>query len=179
MSKAGCWSIHFGIESGSQRLLNLIKKDITLEQAKDAVKWARDAKIETKCFFMLGLPTETKEESLQTIAFTKELDPDWIQVTLTVPYPGTELFNIASSDGTLNSMNWENYQTWAGWADKDLVFMPKGRDAQELKELQKRAMREFYMRPKVIFRMLKQLRSKSMLKMYFAGALALVKSKFK
>ncbi|MAG77815.1 B12-binding domain-containing radical SAM protein [archaeon] len=179
MKKAGCWSIHFGIESGSQRLLKLIKKDIDLNQAKKAVKWCREVGIETKAFFMLGLPTETKEESEQTIRFTRDLDPDMIQVTLTVPYPGTELYNMAKEDGTLNSMNWEDYQTWAGWADKDLVFVPKGREAKELKEMQKRAMREFFLRPKVIFRLVTKIKSYDMFKMYFAGAYALVESKLK
>lgn len=177
MKKAGCWSIHYGIESGSQRLLDLIKKDITLEQAKDAVKWTRKAGIETKAFFMIGLPTETKEESLQTIQFAKELDPDWIQCTITVPYPGTELYSLAKANGTLKSLDWSNYQTWAGWSDKELVYVTTGRNQEELKQLQKQALRSFYLRPKVILRMLKQLKSGSMLKMYFAGAYALVKSK--
>jgi anaerobic magnesium-protoporphyrin IX monomethyl ester cyclase len=177
MKKAGCWSIHFGIESGSQRLLKLIKKDITLDQAKKAVKWCREVGIETKAFFMLGLPTETVEDSKQTIKFTRELDPDMIQVTLTIPYPGTELYNMARADGTLNSMNWEDYQTWAGWSDKNLVFVPKGRDAEELKELQKKTMRDFYLRPKVVLRMISKIKSYDMLKMYFIGAYALVESK--
>ncbi|MFH1593036.1 MAG: radical SAM protein [Candidatus Woesearchaeota archaeon] len=179
MKKAGCWSIHYGIESGNQRLLNLIKKDITLAQAKTAIKWTRKAGIETKAFFMLGLPTETREESLQTLKFTKDLNPDWIQVTITVPYPGTELYDLAKKDGTLKSLKWEEYQTWAGWSNKELVYVPGERNAAELKELQKKAMRQFYLRPKTILRMIYQLRSLSMAGKYFAGGMALIKSGLK
>jgi len=179
MKKAGCWSIHYGVESSSQRLLDLIKKDITIEQIKNAMKWTKQVGIETKAYFMVGLPTETKEETLQTIKFTKELDPDWIQVTITVPYPGTELFEIAKSDGTLKSFKWENYQTWASWADTELVYIPSGRNEKELKALQKRAMREFYVRPKFILKQLLYIRSFHRLRTFINGAYALFLSKFK
>lgn len=176
MRKAGCWSMHYGIETGSQRLLDMIKKDIKVEQIRNAIKWTREAGIETKAFFMLGLPSETREESLATLKFTKELDPDWIQVTITTPYPGTELYYLAKANGDLKSLKWENYQSWAGFADVDLVYVTKGRNAEELKKLQKRALREFYFRPKVILRHLFHLRSFNMFKKYFQGAYALFRS---
>lgn len=179
MKKAGCWSIHYGVESGSQRLINLIEKGITLEQVRNAFKWTRKAGIETKAFFMLGLPTETREESLQTLKFTRELDPDWIQVTITVPYPGTKLFEIAKKNNTLKSYKWEDYQTWAGWSNKNLVYYPEGRNPDELKALQTRAMREFYLRPKFIVRQLLNLKSFENVKSYSQGAMALIQSRLK
>lgn len=178
MKKAGCWSIHYGIESGSQRLLNLIQKDITIKEIKNAVKWTKKAGIEVKAFFMIGLPTETREETLQTIEFMKELNVDWVQVTITVPYPGTELFEIAKKEETLKSTNWEDYQTWAGWSNKELVYTPKGRDAKELKELQRKAMREFYLRPRFIMKQFKNLNSWNNIKIYLQGSYALIKSIF-
>ena len=177
MKKAGCWSIHYGVESGSQRLLDLIEKGITIEQVRNAFRWTKEAGIETKAFFMLGLPSETREESLQTIRFSREIGADWIQVTITVPYPGTKLYETAKKDGTLKSFNWEDYQTWAGWSDKDLVFVPKNRNQKELKELQKLAMRQFYLRPKFIFSQILNIKSLGQLKTYFNGALALISSK--
>lgn len=179
MKKAGCWSMHYGVESGSQRLLDLIQKDITIAQIKNALKWTKKAKINTVAFFMLGLPTETKEESLETIKFTKTCGADWIQVTITVPYPGTKLFEIAKKDGTLKSLKWEDYQTWAGWSNKELVYVPKGRDAEELKNLQKKAVRTFYLRPKFILKQIIKLRSIENIKTYSQGAYAIIKSKFK
>jgi radical SAM superfamily enzyme YgiQ (UPF0313 family) len=176
MKKAGCWSIHYGVESGNQRLLDLIDKGITLEQVKKAFKLTREAGIEIKAFFMLGLPTETKEESMKTIEFSKEIDPDWVQFTITTPYPGTKLYDITKKDHTLKSFKWENYQTWAGWSDKELVYVPEGRDEKELKELQKYAMRSFYLRPKFILRQIKYLGSLNRIKAYMAGAKAIINS---
>jgi len=178
MKKAGCWSIHYGVESGSQRLLDLIGKGIILSEVRNAVKWTKTVGIEVKAFFMIGLPTETEEETQGTIDFTKELDPDWIQVTITTPYPGTKLYDIAKKDGTLKSFKWEDYQTWVGWANKELVYTPKGRDSKELKILQKKAMRDFYFRPQFVLRQLKYLRSWDRTKTYLLGALALAKSMF-
>lgn len=178
MRQAGCWSIHYGVESGSQRLLDLIDKGITIQQVKDAFKWTREAGIEIKAFFMLGLPTETKEESLQTIAFSKAIDPDWVQFTVTVPYPGTKLFELANKESAIKSLKWEDYQTWAGWSDKELVYVTNGRNAKELKELQTYAMRSFYLRPKFILRQVKYLKDPSRIKLYLNGAMALIKSAF-
>jgi radical SAM superfamily enzyme YgiQ (UPF0313 family) len=175
MRKAGCWSMHYGVESGNQRLLDLIKKDITLKQVRDAMRWTREAGIETKAFFMLGLPTETKEETLKTIAFAKEIDPDWAQFTITTPYPGTELYEIAKSNGTLKSFKWEDYQSWSGFRDNDLVYVPDGWTSDELKAMQPYALRQFYLRPKIILRILFKLKSWSVLKRSMWGALAILK----
>lgn len=179
MRKAGCWSIHYGAESGSQRLLGLINKGITIKQVKDAFRWTREAGIEIKAFFMLGLPTETREESLQTLKFAKGCGADWIQVTITVPYPGTRLYEIAKKDGTLKSFNWEDYQTWAGWSDKELVYVPQGRESKELKALQTKAMRDFYFTPRFVFSQVKKLRSFGEFKVFFNGAYALLLSKLR
>ncbi|MFC1800480.1 B12-binding domain-containing radical SAM protein [Nanoarchaeota archaeon] len=178
MKKAGCWSIHFGVESGSQRILDIIQKDITIEEIKRAFLLTRKVGIKTKAFFMLGLPTETRKESLQTIKFSKELDPDGVQFTITVPYPGTKLFELAKKSGHMKSFKWEDYQTWAGWTNKELVYVSEGRSQEELKELQKRALREFYLRPKVILRSMLHIKSWYILKAYFYGGLALIKSAF-
>lgn len=170
MRKAGCWEISYGVESGSQRLLDLIKKDCTLEQVEKVFKITREAGISIRAFFMLGLPTETRKESLETINFAKKLDAAWSQFTVTVPYPGTELFELAKKDNTLKSYNWEDYRTWAGWTESDAVFVPAGRSAAELKELQKQALREFYLRPGTILKFLKKIDSWSSLKKYIDGA---------
>lgn len=91
MKDAGCWQISYGVESGSQRLLDLIHKGTKKEKAMET--FALTKKLGIRGFFMLGLPTETAEESMETIQFAKELDPLWAQFTITVPYPGTPMFN--------------------------------------------------------------------------------------
>ena len=176
MKKAGCWSIHFGAESGSQRLLDIVQKGITIDQIRKAFSLTRKLGLKTKAFFMLGLPTETREESLQTIRFAKELDPDGVQFTMTIPYPGTKLFELAERSGDIKSFRWEDYQSWGGWTNRDLVYVTEGRTQGELKELQRRAPREFYLRPRIILRSILSIRSWDILKSYLYGGLALIKS---
>ena len=176
MAEAGCWEISYGVETGSQRLMDLIRKQTTLDRVREAFKMTKEVGIMIRAFFMLGLPTETREESLQTIAFAKELDPYWAQFTITTPYPMTELYELAKKDGTLKSFRWEDYQTWAGFADTDLVYTASGRSSDEIKDLQRKALRAFYFRPKILLRHLRLIKSKRLLKKYLAGGRTLLKS---
>jgi len=177
MKKAGCWEIHYGVESGSQRLLDMISKGITLQQVRDAVQWTNEAGVEVKGFFMLALPTETVEESRQTIDFAKSLNMGWAQFTLTVPFPGTPMFDQAKQSGRFLDKKWENYQTWAGWAGIEPVYVPKDRQVEEIKGLQQRALREFFLRPGVITRhVLTALRHPALIKKYAQGAIVLLAS---
>ena len=175
MKKAGCWQIHFGIESGSQRLLDLIKKGITLEQSRNAVKLCKKTGIKTRAYFMLGLPTETREESIRTIEFAKEIDPDYVKFSLTTPYPGTELFDIVKKEGNLKSTSWDIYKTMGGFGGSERPYVPKGRTSKELNELQKRAHKEFFFRPKVILRFIFNISSFAEVKLYLKSAIALFK----
>ena len=93
MRNAGCRGVSFGIESGSQKILDNVGKNINVEEAKNAVKWAKEAKIKTFCSFILGLPGETWETVGETIKFVKETLPNSAQFNVAVPYPGTKLYS--------------------------------------------------------------------------------------
>lgn len=176
MREAGCWQIHFGVESGSQRLLDIIKKGITLEQARATIKWARKANIITRAYFMLGLPTETRKESLQTIEFAKEIDPDYAKFSILTPYPGTELYNTFKKEGEISTNAWEYYKTMGGFGGSERPYIPKGRTSEELNELHKKAFKDFYLRPKIILRFLwHAITNPSELKLYIRGALTVLK----
>jgi len=99
MKKAGCTKVDVGIESGSQRVLDLINKGITLEQIREAIKILRRNKIFWSGFFMLGLPTETEVEIFDTLRLLKELKPDWANMSIFTPYPGTMLYELAKEKG--------------------------------------------------------------------------------
>lgn len=75
MSKAGCRGFYIGAESGSQRVLDYMRKGITLEQVKNAVGWAKEAGIRCYLSFVLGVPTETEEERYETLLFASKLNP--------------------------------------------------------------------------------------------------------
>src|SRR3989344_6087684 len=69
MKKAGCWQIDYGLESGDQRMLNIMKKGITLEQSRNAAKWTKEPGIRLRAFIILGMPGETNESIRNTIDF--------------------------------------------------------------------------------------------------------------
>ena len=176
MKQAGCCGIHFGVEGGTQKLIDTIHKDATLDQIRNAFRWARQAGLETRGYFMIGLPGATKEDDLATINFAKELDPDWAQFTVTIPYPGTQLYKEAKEFGTLTSSHadWDNYQTWGGFSDDQLPWTTHGRNSEELKAMQRLALKSFYFRPKVIFRKMKNIDNWPILRKYVLGATALL-----
>lgn len=153
MKKAGCWNIFYGIESGNQDLLDIIGKGTTLEQARKAIKWTKEAGIEIRANFMLALPGETPEKAKKTIDFAKELDADFVKFNITTPYPGTKLYEQAQSYGTLEeSLNrFTNYFP---------VFVPSGYSSkEEILEMRKKAYREFFFRPSYILKRLLKIRS--------------------
>ncbi|MDD3814852.1 MAG: radical SAM protein, partial [Desulfocapsaceae bacterium] len=179
MKEAGCWQISYGVETGSQRLLDKINKGTTLQQIEEVFRITKEIGISIRGFFMLGLPEETKEESLATIEFAKKIDPLWAQFTLTTPYPGTMMFEELRQNGEINNFDWDNYNTWSGWQGRTTIpYIPKGRTIKELIELQKLAMRKFYFRPKIIVRFLISVTSIYDLKKLLNGAIVLIKSKF-
>lgn len=147
MKQAGCYLIFYGYESGNQRLLNLIRKGITLEQSRNATKWTHEAGIESWGSFMLGLPTETREESEQTINFALEINPTFVQFPITTPFPGTDLYNICKQNGKILTNNLDEYTSW-----NNVVFISNGRSVKDIKAIVKKAYRNFYLRPSYMIR---------------------------
>jgi radical SAM superfamily enzyme YgiQ (UPF0313 family) len=93
MKQAGCVLIHYGVETGSDRIMKLINKNITKEKIINGIKLTKELGIDTACFFMFGFPSETKEEMEETIAFAKELNPTYASFHIAIPYPSTEFYN--------------------------------------------------------------------------------------
>ena len=92
-----------GYESGSQAILNNVKKGMRLDIARQFTREARALGITIHGTFILGLPGETRETIEQTIRFAREIDPHTLQVSLAAPYPGTELYRQAQEQGWLES----------------------------------------------------------------------------
>ena len=179
MKQAGCWQISYGVEAGVQRLLDSIQKGVTLEKIRETFLATKRAGITIRGFFMLGLPTETYAEAMETIRFAMNLDPLWAQFTITIPYPGTPMFNELVAQGKLRHEDWSHYNTWGGWADRRLPYVPAGRTEKEVKEMQKKALRMFYLRPKMIWRFLRTISSLRDVSKYMRGFAVLVKTALK
>lgn len=98
MEKAGCVRIYFGLESGSQRILDLYEKRIKVDEAIETLLLCRKYNIETTGFFMSGYPEETDEDFDKTIEFAKKAKLTFASVNPLTPYPGTNLFTRLEKD---------------------------------------------------------------------------------
>lgn len=168
MKKAGCWNIFYGFESGNQELLNKVGKNITLEQIRLANKLTKEAGIEVRASFMIALPGETPGMAQKTIDFAISLDPDYAQFCITTPFPGTKLREDARRYGRL----WEDFSSYNVW---EAVFVPKGyKNRKEIEEMEKKAVRQFYLRPGYLLGRLKKIRSFNDLARNFKGLRMLI-----
>jgi radical SAM superfamily enzyme YgiQ (UPF0313 family) len=154
MAKAGCIGINMGVESADEQVLrNMKRKAVSLEQALKVVKACKKRGIETFCFFILGLPGETKETIRRTIDFAKELDVDTIQVSLAHAYPGTELYDYAKANGFLKA---EGSQMVDDMGHQVAMIEYPGISRDYILEMVHRFYDEYYFRPKAVFRIVKK-----------------------
>jgi len=121
MRRAGCKQIFFGIESGNNSVLNFMKKQFTIKQARKAVELTVSSGIKTGAFFILGYPGETEETILDTIRFATSLPVDYLSFTLPYPIPGTGLYEKVNSD--LKNLNLRD--TDYSLIDHTLIFKSK------------------------------------------------------
>ena len=109
MKAAGLEAIAFGIESGSQRILDFYHKDVTLSQAKIAFNLCHENNIMTHAYMMLGAPDETRKDLQQTLEFLKELRPHSCRFFITTPIPGNFLYDYAREKKILEVKLYEEY----------------------------------------------------------------------
>jgi radical SAM superfamily enzyme YgiQ (UPF0313 family) len=149
---AGCWAVLFGAESGVQKNLNAIRKGITLDQTRKAVKAAREAGLTVQTPFLFGLPGETFEEGLKTIEFACELNPDIASFHAVTPFPGTDLYDDIDKYGTTS-------EDLTDLTYQGAPFIPHTMTREEIAKLRQLAFKRFYSRPGYVIRRLLALRS--------------------
>ena len=158
MRASGCRRLLFGIESGVDLLLENVNKTFTTETTRRAVRMCREEGIDSVGLFMIGLPGETPEMTRQTIDFAKSLDLDFAKFAITVPFPGSQMFEDLRREGRLDRDDWENWTTFQPDPAK-MIFVPREVSNEYLLRMQKQGLREFYLRPKMVYRHLVEIRT--------------------
>ena len=144
-----------GYESGNDEILKNMKKGVNTAKMRAFTKACHQAGVPIHGCFMLGLPVETKETIEQSINFAKELDVFSIQVSLAAPYPGTELYEQAKANGWFIKKDETDLLNSSGLQDCTIEY--PGISKEEIFESVDRFYRSFYMRPKPILRIIKQM----------------------
>lgn len=147
MKRAGCYLLGLGVESASQEVLDRAKKKQTAADVERAVELCRQAGVGTMGHCIFGLPGETEETAEQTIRFMTRLGLDYMQSYCAVPYPKTELGEMARSKGWITARRWSQYD-FGG----ESVMNTDTIAAARVTEFRKRAFRRFYLRPGYLVR---------------------------
>ncbi len=146
MKRAGAHTIYFGIESGTQKILDFIGKGITLEQAIKAVKMTVEVGLNTLGSFIIGFPMEKREDMDRTVKFAKKLDVTYAQFTIATPYPGTRLWYYAIKNKLIKTLNWRLYTTTRS------VMKSFYLTTEQIERALVKAYLSFYLRPKYALR---------------------------
>lgn len=150
MYSAGCRSISFGIESGSQEVLDFYHKNLSLEQISYAVRETHKAGIITSGFFIIGGPTETEATINKTIAFAKSLDLDYFTPFYFNVFPEGPVYGTIREYGTFDP-------DYSKANMSEPIFIPNGMTKKKLVNLFNKALFSFYLRPAKIIFLIRQL----------------------
>ena len=151
MEQSGCHSLSVGVEFGSQRILDLTKKHLSIKTIKEKIALIGKTRIRTTGFFMMGYPGETKKDIWKTIKLAWRLPIERAQFNNFMPLPGSEIYNELIKDGKLKNLRVDHFFV------HDIGFVPEGFTEKELKNLQRIAYIGFYLRPTVILGLLKDI----------------------
>jgi anaerobic magnesium-protoporphyrin IX monomethyl ester cyclase len=148
MHKAGCITVWFGVESGSEKILGVMNKKIKLDQVRSAFKMAQKAGMMTIASAVLGFPGETEETAWETINFINSLNPDDIGFYIATPYPGTPMYEQVKRESWLKITDFDKYDTAHPTFETPYMSM------ENLAKIRYKANQKFYLRPRYVLKML-------------------------
>ena len=167
MKRAGCYMVSLGIESGNEQILTNMKKAINLDKVKRAVRWCNEIGIETRGLFMFGNLGENEKTMRDTIDFAKSLNLDTATFHITIPFPNTDYWKIVKKEGSIYPENYRDYIAYG-----NVIFQHGELNDKLLINMQKKAYREFYFRPSIFLKAIKNINSLNKLKIYIDAAIA-------
>ena len=148
LKSSGLKTIYYGVESGSQRILDLMKKGITLKNVEDAVKMAKDVNLDVLTSFILGYPGETEEDMNTTIDFSTKLDSDYCQYSILTPFPGTPIYKDLIEKNLIDNEDWDRYTV----LKPILKYNELGLNKKLVERKLATAYLKFYTRPKYLLK---------------------------
>ncbi|MCP4378366.1 MAG: radical SAM protein, partial [bacterium] len=152
MKQAGCWMIGYGVEAGTQRVLDLMDKRTKIDDVENAVALTKKAGIEVTGHVIVGYPGETRKEIFSTLKLLKRMDLDYIQVYCSVPFPGAPIYNEAMERGLINTLDWTRYEQNFSIMDTPQL------SGSEVMELREKIIKDFYLNPGKIAKTLLKIR---------------------
>ncbi|MDD5163572.1 MAG: radical SAM protein [Candidatus ainarchaeum sp.] len=153
MKKSGLYVISVGIESGSDRILKSVKKVLTTKQIREKIELIDSIGFDVIGFVMLGFPTETEKEIEKTIDFVCSLPLKRINFSCLQPFPGTEIYANLIENHEIEKVSWSNCFLFKA------NYAPKGLSIEKLRALRKKGLRKFYLRPKILFSILIEIKN--------------------
>lgn len=146
LKMAGCQGIHYGVEAGTEKILKVLNKGITLDQVKKTFNFTKRYRIPILAYYMVGNPTETKEDIYETFRVMRMLNSDYAHITIFTPFPGTDIYLDGLRKGVFKKDYWREFSknptpdfVAPHW---DEVFT-----REELNVLLVKGYKSFYMRP--------------------------------
>ena len=172
MHRAGCWQIAYGIESGSQRILDVVKREVRIPRMRETLRMTRAAGIRTKGYVMIGHPTEGLDSLAETAEFLKVVELDLCQITKFTPYPGTPAYPTIRHHGAFTE-DWEQMNAM------NFKFIPSGLSEEILETYFDYLYRTFYHRPDVLWGVAKLLMQEpKYIRRLAASSVVYLRSKF-
>jgi len=176
LKKAGCQSIHYGIEAGTEKILKVLNKGITLEQAQTAFDLTRKHKMNILAYFMIGNPDESRKDIYTTYKIMKKLKPDFVHITILTPFPGTKIYNDGLQSGSIKDDYWKAFAKHPSDNFKPL-HINTALSTSELNQLLRIGYKSFYLRPFYIFNQFLKVRSLTELLKKMKAGLSVVSMK--
>ena len=171
MKKSGCKLIRMGVESGSQEVLDQIKKGLTKDQIRSGIKKVKRHGIQSLGGFMFGFPYDSGKTIEETLQFAKELSPDQVQFSINMCYPGTALYEYAQQNDLLIAKSFKEFDMTYGPVVKTLDM-----ERSDLTHILSRAYREYYFRPRFVLQTLRHMKDIDEIRRVFRSSLTVVKN---
>lgn len=174
MKESGVYKLSIGVESGDLDIQRTIKKHLQLERVLEVTQWAKSLGIIVYGNFMIGLPGDTPDTMQKTINFAIKMDPHIANFMMTIPFPGTELYEKVQSDGEFLIPIQNGVQS--GFYGGEVFYLLPGMDQNAILDAFKKAYTQFYYRPKKLLELFSRIRSFSEAKWLMSVAYELLRS---